>query len=469
MEKSIGWWRRCCSETCCRNRCNPPPREPPLLRQPTLSKTASLILLDLFLATPTASGLACFGERRGTRGASVLWGCDAEIALRVDRLAVTQNLRRPFRTPASGRTPYWNSRPRKSGLTQPYMITIAAGIRSMFIAGRVGRAAACQTEVPEDGSVTFGCAEGLDRQADQFTDADLALCIGHYQGSCSAVTGQRLFLPAQFCVKIAAGQLEERIRRIFFRQRTDHTQGSFILQVVAMQIQGEVKASHIGRQNSIRYGVLEQAHALLLGASRDSHEEAQDSGHGAECVHVIVVEAEAHVSIGEAGIQSFGADKMIAGAYSSTGGVAILAAKSIEPRRRGVGHSRVELHFRGFMLFALRVGQGGGLGGQLKIMLIGAVFGAAARVRHSIFVFRRSAPNAPPQRLGFEKISQRMIGAILFHALGGFHGSRDVEGIDFVEDGGRLGWQSEFGEARRRGKGGSEQKGNERRVTECQC
>jgi len=86
-----------------------------------------LILLDLFLATPTASGLACFGERRGTRGASVLWGCDAEIALRVDRLAVTQNLRRPIRTPASGRTLHGISEARISGPTQPYMITIPAG------------------------------------------------------------------------------------------------------------------------------------------------------------------------------------------------------------------------------------------------------------------------------------------------------------------------------------------------------
>src|SRR6476660_6474862 len=48
MEKWIEWWPRCCFETCCRNHCSPPPQEPPQLRQPKLSKTASLILLDLF-------------------------------------------------------------------------------------------------------------------------------------------------------------------------------------------------------------------------------------------------------------------------------------------------------------------------------------------------------------------------------------------------------------------------------------
>ena len=86
----------------------------------------------------------------------------------------------------------------------------------------------------EVGSVIFGCAEGLDRDADQFTDADLALRIRQNQSPCSAIAGQRQFLPAKFCVEIAAGQLKERIRRIFFGQRTDHTQRLFILQIVTM-------------------------------------------------------------------------------------------------------------------------------------------------------------------------------------------------------------------------------------------
>jgi len=85
-------------------------------------------------------------------------------------------------------------------------------------------------------------------------------------------------------------------------------------------------------------------------------------------------------------------------------------------------------------------------------VLIRSVFRASARIGHSIFEIRRGTPNAPPQRLDFKEISQRMIGAFLFHALRGFHGSRDVKGIDLVENGGRLGGQGEFGEASSRGK-----------------
>ena len=91
---------------------------------------------------------------------------------------------------------------------------------------------------------------------------------------------------------------------------------------------------------------------------------------------------------------------------------------------------------------------------------------APAHVGHSIFEFRRGAPNTPPQRFGFKKIAQRMIGVFLLHALCRLHSSGDVEGIDFVEDGGRLGWQSEFDEAGRRGKR-REQKKNERGGAEC--
>jgi hypothetical protein len=188
-----------------------------------------------------------------------------------------------------------------------------------------------------------------------------------------------------------------------------------------------------------------QAQAFLLGASGDAHEKPQDSGHGTEGVHVVVVEAEAHVSIGEAGIQSFGAEKMIAGADSGAGSVAIFAAKCIKTRRCCVGHSRIELHFGGFVLLTLRFGQRRGLGGQLKIMPIIAGFGAAPRVGHSIFEFRRGTPNSPPYRFGLEKIAQRMIGVFLFHALRCFDGSRKVKGINLVENGGRFGGQSEFG------------------------
>jgi hypothetical protein len=51
-----------------------------------------------------------------------------------------------------------------------------------------------------------------------------------------------------------------------------------------------------------------------------------------------------------------------------------------------------------------------------------------------------------------------MIGVFLFHAPRGFHGSRDVEGIDLVENGGRLRRHGEFSEAGGRGKRSGSQK-----------
>ena len=71
--------------------------------------------------------ISAFGG--GTRGASSLWGCDAKIALRVDRdsLAAHTNVRslsHPCLRPLL---------PHITGLMQPYMLTIPEGIRSMRI------------------------------------------------------------------------------------------------------------------------------------------------------------------------------------------------------------------------------------------------------------------------------------------------------------------------------------------------
>src|SRR6267378_4576391 len=155
------------------------------------------------------------------------------------------------------------------------MLTILAGIRSMRIPRRAESTEERRVSA-NDGLVTAASAECLDRHAHQVTDARLALCIGHCQGPCRAITGQRLFLPAKFCIEVATGQLEKRVCRIFFRQRTNHAQRLFILLIVTMEIQREVKASEIGSENTIGDGLLEKPHALWLGASRDTHEESQD-------------------------------------------------------------------------------------------------------------------------------------------------------------------------------------------------
>jgi len=91
------------------------------------------------------------------------------------------------------------------------MLTIPVGLGQCSCRERAG----CLRELPEDGSATFGCAESLDREADQFTDATWHSASA-LPSPCSAIAGQRQFLPAKFCVKIAAGQLKQRIRRVFF-------------------------------------------------------------------------------------------------------------------------------------------------------------------------------------------------------------------------------------------------------------
>jgi hypothetical protein len=68
------------------------------------------------------------------------------------------------------------------------MLTIPLGMRSMFIAITLERSRASE-KVAGDGLVTFGCAESLDGEAYQYTDASLARRIRHYQDSCGAVAG----------------------------------------------------------------------------------------------------------------------------------------------------------------------------------------------------------------------------------------------------------------------------------------
>jgi hypothetical protein len=69
-------------------------------------------------------------------------------------------------------------------------------------------------------------------------------------------------------------------------------------------------------------------------------------------------------------------------------------------------------------------------------------------IAHSKPEIGGSTPEAPPQSFRFQQISERVIGPFLLHALRGFYCSIQVEGIDFVEDGGRLGRQSDIGSVR---------------------
>src|SRR5256884_1833188 len=101
------------------------------------------------------------------------------------------------------------------------------------------------------------------------------------------------------------------------------------------------------------------------------YEEAKDSGHGAQGVHVIVVKADAKIGVGQIRIESLGAQKMIASADAKAGGVAVFSAQGIEARGRGIRHARVELHLRGFLLLELGGSKRGGGGRQFEVMLVG--------------------------------------------------------------------------------------------------
>src|SRR5260370_12306958 len=79
-----------------------------------------------------------------------------------------------------------------------------------------------------------------------------------------------------------------------------------------MQIHGEIKAGHAGSEDAVSDGLLEQTDSFLFRGAGDAHEEAQNFGHSAERIHVIVIQTETQVSISHALVQSFGAEEMFA-------------------------------------------------------------------------------------------------------------------------------------------------------------
>ncbi len=93
---------------------------------------------------------------------------------------------------------------------------------------------------------------------------------------------------------------------------------------------------------------------------------------------------------------------MFASADTEAGGVAILSAQSVEARRGGIGQAGIELHFRGLVPLKLNGSKRGCGGRQFEVALVRLKFRAAAGIAHSILEFRRSAPEAPPERVRFQ-------------------------------------------------------------------
>lgn len=324
------------------------------------------------------------------------------------------------------------------------MLTILTGIRSMQ--SRDAESGA----VPKDTSIrrNFGDESRTGRfprqvqsangSPNQLLDVRLAFRIGYRQGAGGAIAEQGLGFSPKLGIEIAARQLKKWIRGIFVAKRTDDRKRPLVLLIVTMQVHGEIKAGHARGENALRYGMFEQPDALLLRAAGNTHEEAQDSCDAAEGVHIVVVKAESEVGVSQAGIKNLGAKKVFPSTNAKTGGIAIFPAQAVKACRRGVCHARVELHFRGFALLKVGGSERGGFGGQIKVVLVGGEFRAAASVAHSVLVFGRNTPGAPPERFCLEKISKRMIGVFYLHLLGGFSCAFKIKGIDLLENGRRL-------------------------------
>ena len=92
----------------------------------------------------------------------------------------------------------------------------------------------------------------------------LALCILDRPRACGAITSQSLLLSAKFGIEVAARQLKQRVCRVFFSERAENAERLFILLIVTMQVQGEIKSGDIGSENTLCHGVFEQAYSVLL-------------------------------------------------------------------------------------------------------------------------------------------------------------------------------------------------------------
>src|SRR5713226_4459259 len=99
---------------------------------------------------------------------------------------------------------------------------------------------------------------------------------------------------------------------------------------------------------------LSHPHALI--AAGNPHEKSQDPGHGGKRIHVIIVEAEAGIGVGEVRVKSYGAKKMLAGFHSGAGRGAAFVAQGQQPRSECIAHSGIKVHLGGFFFLQARFG-----------------------------------------------------------------------------------------------------------------
>ena len=274
---------------------------------------------------------------------------------------------------------------------------------------------------------------------DQNLEVIFALRIADTQCGGMAIAPFRQFTPSELGVEVAADQLEEWIGRVLVREGRGDLESLFVLLIVVVKVDRQVEAGFGWSERAFRYGALQLANAFLFAASGDAHEEAEDAGGRGERVGVIVVEAEAHVGVGEIGVECDGAQETFARADTGAGGVAVFSAQGIDACDERVAHSSVELHLGGVVKRDLRFGERTGFRGQLEIVLIGGELGAVARVGHAVFEFGGGAPDPPPEGFALQEIAERVGGLLLLQVAGTLDGGGEIAGIDLIEDGGN-GW-----------------------------
>ena len=296
-------------------------------------------------------------------------------------------------------------------------------------------------------------ANGREGGVNEIVDVGVALRIADLERARGAIALGGQLLTSQLRVKVAADELEDRIGRVFFRQRTGNLQGLLVLLIVVVEIDGQVE-TRLGRsEDAFGNGALQLLNAFLFASAGDAHEEPKHAGEPGERVGIVVVKTETGVSVGEIGVQSDGPKQTFARADASARGVARFRPQTVKACQQRVSHAGIELHLGSIVKCDSRLGERRSFRRQIQVVLIGGQLSAVARIGHAISEFGGSAPNFPPQGFAFEQVTERVLGLIALKAAGAFHGRSEIAGINLIDDGDG-GWrQIEMCAAERRGGG----------------
>jgi len=211
-------------------------------------------------------------------------------------------------------------------------------------------------------------------------------------------------------VHIAEEQAEDGVLRIFGDERLEEVCGARVLAVVVAQVDGEVEARFDGRHASGGDGALELADAFRFVPARDAHEPAQHPGDAGERVYIIVVEADAHVGVGEVGVERDGAQHVLAPAHAGARDGQPLPTQRVQPCLERVADAGVEVQLGRFFFFEARIGQRNRFVGQGEVGCVIGLLGTAPRADEAVTRLQRRAVDLPPHRFAFEQKAERVVG-----------------------------------------------------------